>query len=149
MLRPKAILLLLCIAPLHVQCICYFPNGNTADDNFPCTDDERHSACCGRGVVCLSGGLCEMPEGSSNQDPYVRGSCTDRTWRSSSCPSFCIENSRGTGAGIKICPGPDVNGVMRLYCTTGEEDSGESQCDRGLALRFPGELAITIPFSTA
>ena len=62
------------------------------------TISRDHTFCCGPGYTCLSNGLCmqdnETHDGLS-ANTYVRGSCTDQTWRAAGCPSFCI---RRTGA---------------------------------------------------
>ncbi|EAW17221.1 uncharacterized protein NFIA_005840 [Aspergillus fischeri NRRL 181] len=50
---------------------------------------------------------------------YVRGSCTDQTWRSSACPLFCINpdppnrNNLAGGQGIEKCPNTDLD---MYYC---------------------------------
>ncbi|PWY67248.1 hypothetical protein BO94DRAFT_540463 [Aspergillus sclerotioniger CBS 115572] len=65
---------------------CYFPNGNIATENVPCSSDG-HSACCGTGDICLSNNLCM----DTAEQPYVlsRGACTDPDWESENCPSVC------------------------------------------------------------
>lgn len=111
--------------------ICYFPDGTTAPQDVPCNDDTGHSACCGQGYACLSNGVCtatgdELQKAGSST--YVRGSCTDSSWRSSSCPSFCVsplyDNVAG-GNGMGLCEGTtDVLfyciDMLSYNCTTQE-----------------------------
>lgn len=131
----RSIILSVCL-PSLVHSLCYFPNGDIADNNFPCTDDTEESFCCGRGGVCLEGGLCSPPSG--NYDTYVRGSCTDKTWRSSSCPLYCVSNNRFGGAGIGQC---SISGdTVVLFCTTGSDEGNARKCDTGDSFEFPGEL---------
>ncbi|KAH8757180.1 hypothetical protein F5883DRAFT_159453 [Diaporthe sp. PMI_573] len=99
--------------------ICYYPDGTTAPQDVPCNDNADHSACCGQGYACLSNGVC-MATGDelqkSGASTYVRGSCTDSAWRSSSCPSFCVsplyDNVAG-GNGMGLCE--DTSEVL-FYC---------------------------------
>ncbi|KAK3311628.1 uncharacterized protein B0T15DRAFT_522099 [Chaetomium strumarium] len=96
---------------LLCQAICYYPSGDVAPQDLPCNDEAGQAACCGPAYVCLSNGIC-MSSGLEKQLPnqalYVRGSCTDKDWRSSKCPSFCVDPAKGHkldgGIGIKKCP---------------------------------------------
>lgn len=67
---------------------CYSPNGKLAASDFPCFLAQDTSACCGAGGVCLSNGLCE-PVNAVGVSEIIRGTCTDPTWTSSSCPQYC------------------------------------------------------------
>jgi hypothetical protein len=88
---------------------CYYPDGCVSLQDTPCSDDTEHSTCCGQGYACLSNKMC-MATGEELQKPgatvLVRGSCTDKDWRSSECPLFCInpatDNMPG-GMGIRQC----------------------------------------------
>ncbi|GAB1317266.1 hypothetical protein MFIFM68171_07476 [Madurella fahalii] len=55
-----------------------------------------------------------------NQALYVRGSCTDKDWRSSKCPSFCVNPANNDkldgGIGIRKCPSRDDD---TYYCDNG------------------------------
>ncbi|KAK4153600.1 hypothetical protein C8A00DRAFT_15215 [Chaetomidium leptoderma] len=64
---------------------CYYPTSGV-DGDFPCNPDAEESMCCGTGpgAMCLTNGACQRP----GQD-FIRGSCTDKTWASPECPSFC------------------------------------------------------------
>lgn len=70
---------------------CYFPDGSPADTDVPCNPSWSESACCGAGWDCLANGTVCIP---SKDDPgavadAARGSCTDITWQSVSCPLVC------------------------------------------------------------
>ena len=67
---------------------CYVPNGDIAPDNFPCFLAQGVSACCGANAVCLSTGLC-APLHFTSVSNIIRGTCTDPTWSSPSCPQYC------------------------------------------------------------
>ena len=72
---------------------CYYPNGDLVLADSPCDPDAEHSACCGAppfGVACLSNKLCRTQPGD-----FSRGSCTDPTWQSPECPSFCMCEYKG------------------------------------------------------
>ena len=76
------------------EAICYYPDGETiAPQDVPCQNGPGDSVCCGPGYACLSNGLC-MGNNATHDGhslvPYGRGSCTDKRWRSSACPAFCI-----------------------------------------------------------
>jgi hypothetical protein len=73
---------------------CYFPDKSVAENDTACTSDTV-SICCQAGATCLDNGLCFDPDGSA-VGGYIRGSCTDKTWASSSCPQYCTygESSR-------------------------------------------------------
>ncbi|KAB5547142.1 hypothetical protein GE09DRAFT_1130082 [Coniochaeta sp. 2T2.1] len=102
--------------------ICYYPNGDASPQDLPCNDDTDHSTCCGPGYACLSNNIC-VPTGLEKQIPnaakFVRGSCTDKTWRSGNCPNFCVNEAHGDtldgGIGMAKCPG---NKDM-YYCMDG------------------------------
>ncbi|KAJ9160549.1 hypothetical protein NKR19_g3165 [Coniochaeta hoffmannii] len=63
-----------------------------------------------------------------NAAKYDRGSCTDKSWRSSQCPNFCVNAAHGDtlngGIGIAKCPGPkDMYYCMDGFpfdCTSGD-----------------------------
>lgn len=84
------LLLILPLATLQNQ-TCYFPNQEVADFDIPCTDfttSDGFVFCCGSGRSCLPEGICSSASG----DPYLsRGSCTDQSWSSPSCPQYCTQ----------------------------------------------------------
>lgn len=75
-------------AALSQNAACYYPNGVKATDDFPCFLDQDQSTCCGSGSICEASGLCKVG-GSIGVSNLIRGSCTDKTWVSSACSSFC------------------------------------------------------------
>jgi len=77
------------ILPSAVSAICYFPNGFTTPQNVPC-ENNHDSPCCPPGYACLSNGLCVKTDATNETVGYIRGSCTDKSWRSSYCPNFCV-----------------------------------------------------------
>lgn len=71
---------------------CVFPDGTPSGD-IPC-GTTGDATCCADGYACLSNNMCMLTEHAPGRsDPnlpqYARGSCTDSTWRSKSCPQFC------------------------------------------------------------
>lgn len=124
--------------------ICYYPDGSAAPQDTPCNDETAESACCGQGYACLSNGVCQAT-GDEIQKPgaskYVRGSCTDTGWRSSSCPSFCINpqyNNVAGGQGMGMCE--DTSRTL-FYCI--DERSVDCTSEENVLL-FVGELACGI-----
>lgn len=75
---------------------CYYPN-STASIDTPCHSDAAASACCNDGDTCLSNGLCLAQHGP---EVISRGSCTDQSWESPSCPQHCADVEIGAGAPI-------------------------------------------------
>ena len=64
------------------------PEGHVAAGDTPCSptsDDDMARACCGHsdGSICLSNGLCFVPQNNS----MLQGSCTDPSWTSPGCPN--------------------------------------------------------------
>lgn len=116
---------------------CYYPDGSVAQDT-PCTDGTVQSSCCGTGYACLGHSssffLCQAT-GSEFQKPgatqYVRGSCTDKTWRSANCPNVCVNPDRdntGGGHGLAQCP---LSNTLFYCISTG---SGVENCSTGFNL---------------
>jgi hypothetical protein len=124
---------------------CYFPSGKLAVNNIPCRDDTPNAACCGQGYACLSNGICQAT-GEELQKPgateFVRGSCTDKEWRSSSCPLFCIEQDvdfLDGGNGIFKCQ----NTTEDLYFCINKQSATEASCEeKEKVLFFPGNFPI-------
>lgn len=72
---------------------CWFPNGNVAGDDTPCTDlnvtGDGYVPCCGPGRTCLPDRLCSSIPG---EDSFLsRGSCTDKSWTDPNCPKACLQ----------------------------------------------------------
>lgn len=146
MLAPVLLLLFYNIPTTYA--ICYYPNGDTAPQDTPCTDATAQSACCGEGYACLSNGICEAT-GDELQKPdastYVRGSCTDQTWRSSDCPNFCVNSEyddTAGGEGMGKCVGTTA---VLFYCIDGQSVNCTTQENvllfegRQLNQRFPSD----------
>ena len=87
-------LLLVVALALQVSSSCYYPDGTYIAADRPCiTNGTQESFCCGQqGVTCLSDKVCYNSNAPSGLK-YVRGSCTDRSFRSSACPDFCLSSS--------------------------------------------------------
>lgn len=87
-----------------VAATCFYPNHDVANNDMPCDSSKTDSNCCGPGYACLSNKVCRQAHQDSSGAfmPYTygRGSCTDRTWTSSSCPQFCI-----IGSSRRLAPG--------------------------------------------
>lgn len=68
---------------------CYLPDGDLVQEDTPCSSDEEVSPCCGEESVCVANGLCLKTKPKF----LYRGTCTDHTWNSPSCPQFCTKSS--------------------------------------------------------
>jgi hypothetical protein len=64
---------------------CYLPDGSVAEDDAPCYDTLPSQCCPTADGICLSNGLCF----STTDNVVARSSCTDQTWKSHGCSSFC------------------------------------------------------------
>ncbi|KAK4065545.1 hypothetical protein Trihar35433_7665 [Trichoderma harzianum] len=138
-------LALLIILAARANALCYYPDGTPAPGDVPCTDSTDNSVCCGTGYACLSNGICQAT-GDELQKPgaseFVRGSCTDKTFRSSSCPSFCgtpdVDNVGG-GEGMEKC----TNTKQDVYWCVNQQNIDLSQnedicSDQNAVVFFPG-----------
>ncbi len=83
---------------------------------------------------------------SAGDTPYVRGSCTDKSWRSANCPSFCVnpdapysDNTSG-GAAMAKCS----NTTDLFYCIDLNTDA--VSCAEGLGLAIQGTGRYTLSF---
>ena len=72
---------------LFVEATCYYSDGLDAPGDVPCHKDSTVDPdfCCGQGAICLTNKIC-----LNNIETLVRGTCTDRSWNSTACPSFCL-----------------------------------------------------------
>ena len=70
---------------------CYYPNGDLSTSDGPCSS-EPGAACCPLNWQCLSNGLCYLEA----QQYYGRYTCTDKSWSSEQCPSFCTDSMTET-----------------------------------------------------
>lgn len=146
-IRPRLGVLTLVLAIFstwpEAHAACYYPNRQVAPNDIPCRDDTPHAACCAPGYACLSNGICQatgQEQGGPNPSEFVRGACTDESWRNSNCPLFCIEEGvdfLGGGNGIAKC---DNTSDDSYYCIN-IRSSGQATCEnRGKVLFFPGML---------
>ena len=145
-------LLLLFVLCRQLWALCYFPDGTIATD-LQCDPNALVSACCERNSVCLSNGVCAETRNSSGVVNYVRGSCTDKSWGSLSCPLFCRQGTTfflkwrmtslidgltanlGGSAGVYLCDGKD-----HWCCDNGNVYQGccsDSRNDLGLPVGTP------------
>jgi len=69
---------------------CYYPNGDIETSHSAYNESADVSACCNPGDLCLSNGYCFQQFGAW-ADRVARGSCTDSTWESNSCPYYCSD----------------------------------------------------------
>lgn len=158
--RLRFIYSFLCLSTfvLHSVAICYYPDMETvAPQDTPCSDSTSQSTCCGQGYACLSNHICmatgdELKKAGATN--YIRGSCTDQSWRSSECPQFCIDpnvdNLTG-GNGIGKC----LNTTQDMYycINTGNTDNNCSASQNPLI--FQGQpsalttMGVTATSSTA
>lgn len=87
------LLTLTILIPLGSSASCYYPSRNLASGDSVCQPKADVSACCGPGYACLGNLLCRKTKESSGDSlaigAVVRGSCTDQTFSSPSCPQFC------------------------------------------------------------
>lgn len=76
-----------------VERTCYFPNGGVTPTYYqPCnaTVDGDASVCCDLSTsVCGSKGLCYGSNGY-----LYRGGCTDPSWKSAHCPTYCLHSMK-------------------------------------------------------
>lgn len=80
--------------------ICYWPNGDPTSQDVACRDTSGDTACCSPGFACLENGLCMVTphvDLSPENITYVRGSCTDMSWKSSNCPNYCVRGDAPYG----------------------------------------------------
>ncbi|KAI5466744.1 hypothetical protein BGZ63DRAFT_398379 [Mariannaea sp. PMI_226] len=101
---------------------CYYPNGDEAVNDRPCNPNLDQSACCGSssGSACSTNLLCIDGNGG-----FIRGSCTDKTWGSEFCPSYCLSADTG-GTNLVSCS--NVTGTSTSYCC----DHTDGCCDSGV-----------------
>lgn len=116
---------------------CYYLSGELAPNDMPCIQytDDGYMPCCREGYTCLSEALCQPPaERRPNRvdqlNPYVRSSCTNRTWKSLNCPSFwCTDEDHDYfkgSMGLAKCTNFDDDENI-WQCTLGDEE--EMICD--------------------
>ena len=74
--------------------ICYTPDGGVSNDR-PCNFDGSESVCCTQGFLCTSNLLCQPAHWHSGEGgnplQFIRGTCTDKTWKSPNCQGHCVQ----------------------------------------------------------
>ncbi|QIX00484.1 hypothetical protein AMS68_006001 [Peltaster fructicola] len=96
---------------------CYFPDHTQALNHTSCNAGAQNSWCCHIDDVCLSNGYCQQTSAPwSNR--LGRHSCTDKTWSSTACPSYCNDVRPNADIGLYLafdrpngafCCGVNVN----------------------------------------
>ncbi|OJD10135.1 hypothetical protein AJ78_08727 [Emergomyces pasteurianus Ep9510] len=76
-----------------VSSVCYYRNGNVTPADVPCRSSGP-STCCPTGFACLSNNICVNTKTRNETVGYIRGSCTDKSWRAGECPGFCIRGGK-------------------------------------------------------
>jgi len=98
---------------------CYWPSGKTAGALTPCNDTLSVSHCCKESDVCISNGLCFSP----GLGVLVRRGCTDRSWNSTECPSYCLADKyKAADIVMTVC---DTYGD---FCC-GQDDDARTCCN--------------------
>jgi hypothetical protein len=91
----RAVLTLLLLSTLaaHLSAeTCYLPNGSAIGGLRVCDPSAPASACCALGDECTTNGFCKAGNDGDNNWLW-RGTCTDKTWESDSCPKYCYDSS--------------------------------------------------------
>ncbi|CAF9940875.1 MAG: hypothetical protein HETSPECPRED_002666 [Heterodermia speciosa] len=136
----KSLLSLVTVTLPLCTATCYSPDGKTiAGQDEPCNGGSSESFCCGRGWACLSNKICMRTDRvSGNFYLYGRGSCTDPTWQSAACPSFCLANLEG-GEGLEKCE----DSSRDSYCCVEDGANCTSNCVQGVGvINFQGEPRV-------
>jgi len=93
---------------------CYLPDGSVAYGDTPCGSSLPATCCAGQ---CLSNGLCFTPL----DNMLARSSCTDQSWKSSVCTSYCKGSNTNAFEPISPCGGG-------LFCCGVGPGSGADEC---------------------
>lgn len=122
---------------------CYFPNGDIAPNYQPCnsTVDADASICCDLSTsVCGTKGLCYGSNGY-----LYRGGCTDRSWKSAHCPTYCLQNARDGPAPLVPCTHGIVTGD---FCCFSPARGNHGCCNRKFRLwQFGAANGAGMPFA--
>ncbi|KAF2260510.1 hypothetical protein CC78DRAFT_25725 [Lojkania enalia] len=81
---------------------CYYPNGDTNENVYPCTRFvvNGEASCCWKNDICTSTGFCM----SSTIGLFYRGLCTKRDWDTNACPNYCMQDEwRGQTIAVMAC----------------------------------------------
>ncbi|KAH7310631.1 hypothetical protein B0I35DRAFT_481935 [Stachybotrys elegans] len=110
-------LALLALLPLALA-MCYTPDGTPVPRDIPCNQDGGVSMCCDRGYFCHSNGICQ-PENMSIDVPnrFIRATCTDESWESPECVSFCTTANPGGGEWVVRCTNSTSTKASEWCCS--------------------------------
>lgn len=112
--RSFALLLLLTYSKLTASRDCYFPNGQLARYDLPCSnDDEEHTGCCDEDFICTTNGICAS---QGDEIYFARGSCTDKNFLDDACPQFCIDPGKDILNSLQPMLPCDDPGEEKFYC---------------------------------
>ncbi|KAL7812178.1 hypothetical protein V8C44DRAFT_349586 [Trichoderma aethiopicum] len=136
--------------------LCFYPDGTPAPGDVPCTDSTANSVCCGTGYACLSNGICQAT-GDELKKPgateFVRGSCTDKTFRSSACPSFCGtpgQDNVGGGEGMAKCADTKEDLYWCINAANIKLQEERDPCgDQDAVVFFPGTPTVLTTINVA
>lgn len=84
------------------------------------------------------------PIEAGSSSSYVRGSCTDSTWRSSYCPNFCVDanaprmDDTAGGEGMAKCPNTDID---MYYCVDFDQSAVNCTTQQNVIV-FQGKFTI-------
>ncbi|MCJ1341458.1 hypothetical protein MMC09_006754 [Bachmanniomyces sp. S44760] len=95
---------LLFIFASRASSLCYTPNGGATNDVACTSKTTGASVCCSEGFECLSNGLCMAPKSENvTGTQFIRGTCTDKTWKDTACGGFCTEENPKGGEWVMKC----------------------------------------------
>lgn len=124
-----------------IEAACYYFDGTITNSDVPCLDGSDPSLCCSYGYACLSNGVCMATEQTPNATAsFVRGSCTDDTWRDKNCPNFCLndndpnDDTTGGAQDMDLCDGSN----WAWYCLDNNVDAVSCGNLTNIALQSPG-----------
>lgn len=102
---------------------CYYPNGALASNDIPCNANSPVSHCCNRNATCLDSGYCF----GGQLDVLVRGSCTDQSFGSPSCPQRCKDVFRASQTALYYYAGVVPNS---RYCCGSAFNFSTNACNQ-------------------
>ncbi|EFW21525.1 predicted protein [Coccidioides posadasii str. Silveira] len=118
--------------------LCYTPDGTLSNDR-PCSADGGESACCQPGFLCTSNKLCQPAHWhrgvGGNTLKFIRGTCTDKTWKSPECQGHCVKENPGGGEYVMRC-----GETSSRYCCSAE-DCCQRQESQKIDLGEPNTIA--------
>ena len=79
------------LIPFHATATCFWPNGDVAAESYVPCNGTAEGACCDRGDICTTSGLCLGRAGY-----MYRGGCTSSEWAPFQCADHCSQGSMNT-----------------------------------------------------